>query len=41
VVGIVTLSNEEKHVREMLNKVLDEADRMLGSSLIHQSFEII
>jgi superfamily II DNA/RNA helicase len=28
-------------VREMLNKVLDEADRMLGSSLIHQSFEII
>src|ERR1700724_1315223 len=41
VVGIVTLSNEEKHVREMLNKVLDEADRILGSTLINQNFEII
>jgi uncharacterized protein YlxP (DUF503 family) len=41
VIGIVTLSNEEKHVREMLNKVLDEADRILGSALINQNFEII
>jgi hypothetical protein len=41
VVGIVTLSNEEKHVKEMLNKVLDEADRILGSTLINQNFEII
>jgi uncharacterized protein YlxP (DUF503 family) len=41
VIGIVTLSNEEKHLREMLNKVLDEADRILGSSLISQNFEII
>jgi uncharacterized protein YlxP (DUF503 family) len=41
VVGIVTLSNEEKHLREVLNKVLDQADRILGSMLINQNFEII
>ena len=36
VVGVVTLSNEEKHVQEVLQKVLDEADRILGSFLISQ-----
>ena len=41
VVGIVTISNEEKHVREMLQKVLNEADRILGSSLINQAIEIV
>ena len=41
VVGIVTISNEEKHVREMLQKVLDEADRILGSFLINQQVEIV
>jgi uncharacterized protein YlxP (DUF503 family) len=41
VVGVVTLSNEEKHVNEVLQKVLDEADRILGSILINQSIEII
>jgi uncharacterized protein YlxP (DUF503 family) len=41
VVGVVTLSNEEKHLKEVLNKVLDEADRILGSALISQQFEII
>ena len=41
VVGIVTLSNEEKHVKEMLDRVLDAADRMLGSTLINQNVEII
>jgi uncharacterized protein YlxP (DUF503 family) len=41
VVGIVTLSNEEKHVKEMLDKVLDAADRILGSTLVNQNFEII
>jgi uncharacterized protein YlxP (DUF503 family) len=41
VVGIVTLSNEEKHVAEMLQKVLDRADRILGSFLINQSVEIL
>ncbi len=41
VIGIVTLSNEEKHVREMLQKVLDEADKILGSFLIAERFEIV
>jgi len=41
VVGIVTLSNEEKHVAEVLQKVLDGADRILGSFLINQSVEIL
>ena len=41
VVGVVTLSNEEKHVQEMLQKVLDAADKNLGSFLIGQKFEIV
>jgi uncharacterized protein YlxP (DUF503 family) len=41
VVGVVTLSNEERHVEESLQKVLAEADRNLGSFLIGQTFEII
>ncbi len=41
VVGVVTLSNEEQHVQESLQKVLDEADRILGSFLINQKFEIV
>jgi uncharacterized protein len=41
VVGIVTLSNEEKHVAEVLQKVLDEADQILGSFLINQAVEIL
>ena len=41
VVGIVTISNEEKHLREVLQKVLDEADRILGSILINQAVEIV
>ena len=41
VVGIVAISNEEKHLREVLQKVLDEADRILGSFLINQAIEIV
>jgi uncharacterized protein len=41
VLGIVTLSNEDRHVRETLQKVLDEADRELGSLLIGQAVELI
>jgi uncharacterized protein len=41
VVGVVTLSNEEKHLREVLQKVLDKADEILGSFLINQAIEII
>jgi len=41
VVGVVTLANEEKYVREVLQKVLDEADAILGSLLINQVIEIV
>jgi uncharacterized protein len=41
VVGIVTISNEEKHVRETLQKVLDKSDHILGSFLINQAVEIV
>ena len=41
VVGVVTLSTEEKHVRETLQKVLDEADEILGSMLVNQAIEIV
>src|SRR5215467_2498474 len=41
VVGVVTLSNEEKHLKEVLQNVLDEADRILGSFLINQAMDIL
>jgi uncharacterized protein len=41
VIGVVTLSNEEKHLKEVLQKVLDEADKILGSILISQGIEIL
>jgi uncharacterized protein YlxP (DUF503 family) len=40
-VGVVTLSNEDRHVQETLQKVLEEADRELGSLLIGQAVELI
>jgi uncharacterized protein len=41
VVGVVTLSNEEQHVEEALQKVLSEADRILGPVLISHAVEIL
>jgi uncharacterized protein YlxP (DUF503 family) len=41
VVGIVTLSNEQQHVEESLQKVLAEADRILGPVLIGHAVEMI
>ena len=41
VVGVVTLSNEEKHVQQSLQQVLEAADGILGSFLIGQKFEIV
>ena len=40
VVGVVTLSNEESHVEEMLQKVLATADRILGPILIGHTVEM-
>jgi uncharacterized protein YlxP (DUF503 family) len=41
VIGIVTLSNEQQHVEESLQKVLAEADRILGPVLIGHAVEMI
>ncbi len=41
VVGVVTLSNEEHHVEEALQRVLAEAERILGPLLINHTVELI
>lgn len=41
VVGVVTLSNEEQHVEEALQKVLAEADKILGPLLISHAVDLL
>jgi uncharacterized protein YlxP (DUF503 family) len=41
VVGVVTLSNEERHVEESLQQVLAEADNILGPLLVSHAVEVI
>jgi hypothetical protein len=41
VVGVVTLSNEEHHVEEALQKVLAEADGILGPMVVGHAVEIL
>jgi len=41
VVGVVTLSNEERHVQEVLQKVLAEADRILGPLLVSHAVDLL
>jgi uncharacterized protein YlxP (DUF503 family) len=41
VVGVVTLSNEEHHVQQALQKVLAEADGILGSMVVGHAVEIL
>jgi uncharacterized protein YlxP (DUF503 family) len=41
VVGVVTVSNEEQHVEESLQKVLAEADRILGPLLISHAVDFL
>jgi uncharacterized protein YlxP (DUF503 family) len=41
VVGVVTLSNEEQHVEESLQKVLAEADRLLGPLLVAHAVDLL
>ena len=40
-VGVVTLSNEERYVEEALQKVLEEAERILGPALISHAVEFV
>jgi len=41
VIGVVTLANEEHHVEEALQKVLAEADGILGPMIVGHSVELI
>ena len=41
VVGVVTLSNEEQRVEEALQKVLAEADRILGPLLVSHAVDML
>ena len=41
IVGVVTLSNEEQHVEESLQKVLAEADRILGPLLVSHAVDLL
>jgi uncharacterized protein len=41
VVGVVTLSNAEQHVEESLQKVLAEADKVLGPLLISHAVDFL
>ena len=41
VVGVVTLSNAEQHVEESLQKVLAEADKILGPLLISHDVDFL
>jgi uncharacterized protein len=41
VIGIVTLSNEEQHVEEALQRVLAEADRILGPVLVSHAVDFL
>jgi uncharacterized protein YlxP (DUF503 family) len=41
VVGVVTISNEEHHVEEALQKVLAEADRILGPVLVGHAVDLL
>jgi len=40
-VGVVTLSGEEKHVQESLQHALAEAERILERSLVSHEIEIV
>jgi uncharacterized protein len=40
-VGIVSLSNDEAHLQQSLQSVVDEAERMLGRELISHEVEMI
>jgi uncharacterized protein YlxP (DUF503 family) len=40
-VGVVTLSNAEQHVEQSLQRVLDEAGRILGPMLVDHSVDLL
>jgi len=41
VIGVVTLANEDHHVEETLQRVLAEADNLLGPLVVNHSVELL
>ena len=41
VIGVVTLANEDHHVEETLQRVLAEADNLLGPLVVSHSVELL
>jgi len=41
VIGVVTLSNEEQHVEEALQRVLAEADNILGPLIVSHAIDLL
>ncbi len=41
VVGVVTVSNEEQHVEETLQRVLAEAERIVGPLLVSHAVDFL
>ena len=41
VIGVVTLANEDHHVEETLQRVLAEADSLLGPLVVSHSVELL
>jgi uncharacterized protein YlxP (DUF503 family) len=40
-VGVVTLSNDERHLEESLQAVLAESERLLGRDLVSHEVEVL
>ena len=40
-VGVVSLSNDERHLRESLDRVAAEAERLLGRDLVSSEIEMV
>jgi len=41
VVGVVTLANDETHVEELLQKVLNEVDKLVGPLLVAHHVDLL
>ena len=41
VVGVVSISNDDRHLEQSMRAVADESERLLGRDLVGQEFEIL
>ena len=40
VIGVVSISNDDKHLEQSMRAVADESERLLGRDLVGQDIEI-